>query len=133
MAGNNIYVQGSYVDVHDNEVVNLSVDKAGQVTVGEGQAVKTVETVEIPDVLANSKLWEKVVDAGLVDGNGQPTVSRPEAALMADMMAERLGIAHKWKLFETLWHRNNMRGDYNTALNQRKSIAFQEKIKKLLS
>jgi hypothetical protein len=133
MASNTVYVQGSYVDVHDNEVVNLSVDKAGQVTVGEGQAVKTVETVEIPDVLANSKLWEKVVDAGLVDGNGQPTVSRPEAALMADMMAERLGIAHKWKLFETLWHRNNMRGDYNTALNQRKSIAFQEKIKKLLS
>lgn len=133
MASNTVYVQGSYVDVHDNEVVNLSVEKAGQVTVGEGQAVKTVETVEIPDVLANSKLWEKVVDAGLVDGNGQPTVSRPEAALMADMMAERLGIAHKWKLFETLWHRNNMRGDYNTALNQRKSIAFQEKIKKLLS
>ena len=133
MASNTVYVQGSYVDVHDNEVVNLSVDKAGQVTVGEGQAVKTVETVEIPDVLANSKLWEKVVDAGLVDGNGQPTVSRPEAALMADMIAERLGIAHKWKLFETLWHRNNMRGDYNTALNQRKSIAFQEKIKKLLS
>ena len=32
MAGNNIYVQGSYIDVHDNEVVNLSVDK-GEVTV----------------------------------------------------------------------------------------------------
>ncbi len=28
MAGNTIYVQGSYVDVHDNEVVNLSIDKA---------------------------------------------------------------------------------------------------------
>lgn len=41
MASNTVYVQGSYVDVHDNEVVNLSVDKAGQVTVGEGQTVKT--------------------------------------------------------------------------------------------
>ena len=28
MAGNKVYVQGSYIDVHDNEVVNLSVDKA---------------------------------------------------------------------------------------------------------
>ena len=28
MAGNTIYVQGSYVDIHDNEVVNLSLDKA---------------------------------------------------------------------------------------------------------
>ena len=36
MAGNNIYVQGSYVDIHDNEVVNLSVDKA-QVRLGDSQ------------------------------------------------------------------------------------------------
>ena len=28
MAGNTVYVQGSYVDVHDNGVVNLSIDKA---------------------------------------------------------------------------------------------------------
>lgn len=28
MAGNTVYVQGSYVDVHDNEVVNLTIDKA---------------------------------------------------------------------------------------------------------
>ena len=28
MAGNNVYVQGSYIDVHDNENVYLSVDKA---------------------------------------------------------------------------------------------------------
>ena len=28
MAGNTVNVQGSYVDVHDNEVVNLSIDKA---------------------------------------------------------------------------------------------------------
>ena len=39
MAGNNVYVQGSYVDIHDNEVVNLSVDK-GEVHVGDnGKAV----------------------------------------------------------------------------------------------
>ena len=28
MAGNTVHVQGNYVDVHDNEVVNLSIDKA---------------------------------------------------------------------------------------------------------
>ena len=28
MAGNTVYVQGNYVDVHDNEVVNLSIDRA---------------------------------------------------------------------------------------------------------
>ena len=35
MAGNTVYVQGSYVDVHDNEVVNLSIDGAGEVQVDD--------------------------------------------------------------------------------------------------
>ena len=90
------------------------------------------ERVEIPDVLTQSEPWQELVEAGLIDENGQPTVSRPEAALMADMLAERLKIANKWKLFELLWQRKNMRNDYNTALNQRKSLKFQERIKKLL-
>ena len=90
------------------------------------------ERVEIPDVLTQSEPWQELVEAGLIDENGQPTVSRPEAALMADMLAERLKIANKWKLFELLWQRKNMRNDYNTALNQRKSLNFQERIKKLL-
>ena len=28
MAGNTINVQGNYIDIHDNEVVNLNIDKA---------------------------------------------------------------------------------------------------------
>ncbi len=130
MAGNNIYVQGSYIDVHDNEVVNLSVDK-GEVHVGDHQLPEKEHV--IPEVLAGSELWHKVQQAGLVDADGLPTVSRPEAALLADMLAERLGIANKWKFFEKLWHRNNMRSDYNTALDQRKSLEFQERLKHILS
>jgi len=129
MAGNNIYVQGSYIDVHDNEVVNLSVDK-GEVHVGDHQLPEKEHV--IPEVLAGSELWHKVQQAGLVDADGLPTVSRPEAALLADMLAERLGIANKWKFFEKLWHRNNMRSDYNTALDQRKSLEFQERLKNII-
>ena len=129
MAGNNIYVQGSYIDVHDNEVVNLSVDK-GEVHVGDHQLPEKEHV--IPEVLAGSELWHKVQQAGLVDADGLPTVSRPEAALLADILAERLGIANKWKFFEKLWHRNNMRSDYNTALDQRKSLEFQERLKNII-
>ena len=129
MAGNNIYVQGSYVDIHDNEVVNLSVDKA-QVRVGDQQVL--AQASEVPEVLADSEQWQKVMQAGLVDADGQPTVSRTEAAMIADMLADRLGIANKWKFFEQLWHRNNMRGDYNTALDQRKTLKFQERLKIIL-
>ena len=129
MAGNNIYVQGSYVDIHDNEVVNLSVDKA-QVRVGDQQVLS--QQSDVPEVLADSEQWQKVMQAGLVDADGQPTVSRTEAAMIADMLADRLGIANKWKFFEQLWHRNNMRGDYNTALDQRKTLKFQERPKIIL-
>lgn len=47
MAGNKVYVQGSYVDVHDNEVVNLTIDKAGTVNVqdakGNGESGEVAE------------------------------------------------------------------------------------------
>lgn len=129
MAGNKVYVQGSYIDVHDNEVVNLSIDKA---EVRMDDNVLQTDQCELPEVLATSNLWERLKNADLVDDYNQPNVSRPEAALMADMLSEILGIANKWKMFEKLWHRNNMRGDYNKALEQRKSLAFQEKLKILL-
>ncbi len=129
MAGNVVYVQGSYVDVHDNEVVNLSIDKAGSVSIGEGQQGASAA---VPAVLAESELWQRLKDARLVDEHGQPLVSRPEAALMAYMLAERLHIDQKWKFFEQLWQRKNMRNDYNTALEQRKSLDFQDRLKELL-
>ena len=90
------------------------------------------EECVIPEVLAESELWQKVKEAGLVDADGQPTVSRTEAALLANMLAQRLGITNKWKVFERLWHRNNMRGDYNSALEQRKSLEIQERLKNIL-
>ena len=79
------------------------------------------------------ELWQKAIAEGWVNEQLRPLLSRPMAALMADRMAEVLDIAHKWKLFEQLWHRNNMRSDYNTALEQKKSLLFQEKLKNMLS
>ena len=122
-------MKGSYIDIHDNGVVNLSVDK-GEVHVGDRQPAQG--ECAISDVLADSEPWLKVKQAGLVDADGMPTVSRPEAALMADKLAKLLGIANKGKYFEQLWHRNNMRNDYNTALNQVKSLEFQDRLKKIL-
>ena len=81
-----------------------------------------------PEAMA---LWRKAQRAGYVDEHYQPLLSRTQAALLADAMAERLGIKEKWKVFEGLWNRNNMRGDYTRAMNQRQSLGFQDKLKRL--
>ena len=60
---------------------------------------------DLPEVLATEEamaLWEKARAAGYVDDNYQPLISRTQAALLADAMANRIGIREKWKVFETL-------------------------------
>ena len=89
----------------------------------------------LPEVLATPEamaLWRKAQRAGYVDEHYQPLLSRTQAALLADAMAERLGIKEKWKVFEGLWHRKYMRSDYNLALSQQQSYEFQDELKRLL-
>ena len=90
----------------------------------------------LPEVLATDEaltLWKKAQAAGWVDANYQPLISRTQAALLADAMAERLGIREKWKTFEALWNRKNMYRDYYQALDQRKTLFFRDEIKKVLA
>ena len=89
---------------------------------------------DLPEVLATEEalaLWEKARAAGYVDDNYQPLISRTQAALLADAMAERLGIKEKWKVFEGLWHRKYMYHDYYRAMEQQQSLDFQDTLKRL--
>ena len=134
MAGNNVYVQGNYVDVHDNEVVNLTIDKAGKVNVQDAKG--NGESGEVPaqlDTPRARELWQKAIAQGWVDEQWQPLLSRPLAALLADRMAEVLDIATKWKVFEQLWRRKNMRNDYNAAINQQQCDEYMKKFKRIIS
>ena len=97
---------------------------------------KGTDRPALPDVLSTEKamaLWRKVQAAGWIDGNYQPLISRTQAALLADAIAERLGIREKWKVFETLWNRKYMRNDYNLALTQQQSLDFQDELKRLFA
>ena len=94
------------------------------------------EPSNLPEVLATDEamtLWKKAQTAGWVDANYQPLISRTQSALLADAMAEKLGIRQKWKTFETLWNRKNMYRDYYQALDQRKTLFFRDDIKKVLA
>ena len=102
----------------------------------KGKGVDSAEASKsLPDVLATDKamvLWRKAQRAGYVDEHYQPLLSRTQAALLADAMAERLGIKEKWKVFEGFWHRKNMYKDLYCALNQKQSLVFQDKLKVIL-
>ena len=103
-------------------------------TLGERGVDSFEKTKGLPEVLATEeamRLWEKGRQAGYVDECYQPLLSRTQSALLADAMAERLGIKEKWKAFEELWHRKYMRNDYNLALTQRQSYKFQDDLKQL--
>ena len=72
MAGNNIYVQGSYIDIHDNKVVNLSVDK-GKVHVDQtndsmlGTSDDNTAATDVRMALAVQGLWDEGVLKNLYD------------------------------------------------------------------
>ncbi len=90
---------------------------------------------ELPEVLSTEAamaLWKKAQEAGFVDDNLQPLISRTQAALLADAMAMRLGIRNKWKVFETYWGRKYMRSDYNLALTRKQSLDLQDELKQVL-
>ena len=127
----NIYEKGSlHVDHVDNQ--NFYGDKWAKPQKEKG----TYDASAMPASLCSEQamiLWKKAQDAGYVDANYQPLISRTQAALLADAMAERLGIKEKWKVFEGLWNRKNMRGDYTRAMNQQQSLSFQDKLKRLFS
>ena len=88
----------------------------------------------LPEALSTEAamvLWKKAQKAGWVDANYQPLISRTQAALLADAMAERLGIREKWKVFEALWLRTKMYKDYYQALDQKQYLSFLDKLKQI--
>ena len=92
------------------------------------------DTPTLPPSLCTEQamvLWRKAQRAGYVDEHYQPLLSRTQAALLADAMAERLGIKEKWKVFEGLWNRKYMRSDYNLALTQQQTYEFQDELKQI--
>ena len=135
MAGNNIYVQGSYIDVHDNENVYLSVDKA---EVKMGQEVEGAAEAEVPEQLKTEqaeRLKDRLLDAGLISGEWQPTgLSSTEKALVAKAVCDRLGIKEVWQVFGRLWNvkPDSLRAYFNRALEQKKSLSFQDRLRKVM-
>lgn len=126
MANKNIYDEelASYLRLIHERLHQLMDNKPGHGQMTLPPLLSTPEAM---------KLWQKAQEAGYIDMNYQPLISRTLSAILAFEMAKRLGIPNKWKTFEALWHRKNMRIDYNNALSQQQSYGFMEELKSVLS
>ena len=137
MAGNTINVQGSYIDIHDNENVYLSVDKA-EVRMGQQMTTDKGEKHSLPEVLMTEKAKEmmtKLADADILTDQWEPRkLSGAERALVARALSDRLGIADVWQVFGSLWDEKpqTLRSYFNKAYGQRKSLQFQDRLKNIL-
>ena len=120
-----ITVNGPMFYIHDNQHVTIISSTKEEKSAASASKELTSETAQ--------HYWARLQQAGLVDEQNKPLVSRPQAALIAYEMSERLEIKFKWKCFEDFWQRKNMRNDYNDALNQLQSLKFQDLLKKIFS
>ena len=125
----NIFESGSQ---HVDHVENQYIGKTLPIATSHFQREREPQLPELLSTEEAMALWEKVQKAGYVDANYQPLLSRTQSAFLADAMAVKLGIREKWKTFETLWNRKNMRSDYNLALRQQQSLDFQDELKRIL-
>ena len=93
---------------------------------------------KIPNELRTEKallLKEKLKDGGLIDKNWQPVnLSWSESALLAQMISDKLAIKDTWSVFGSLWNKNSgtLRAFYNRSLEQKKSLIFQDRLKRII-
>lgn len=127
MAGNTVYVQGNYVDVHDNAVVNLSIDKA-TLKVAEAEIKPSSDLAAASSLISNSDfmtLMDKAVNQGFCTRHDQRFCwkVKAEAAYFASLASHRFALSDRhdhdgdlaisWKPFEVLFGIENLRLAYN--------------------
>ena len=93
---------------------------------------------DVPEKLKSEEaktLMEDLVDEGMLDENWQPLkLSGTERALVAKIVCELLEINEVWQVFGQLWGEKpeTLRSYLNKALEQKKSLKFQDRLKNIL-
>ena len=96
------------------------------------------ERENVPDKLKTPEaenLMGALVDAGVLNEDWQPNgLSGTERALVAKAVSERIDLNEVWQVFGQLWNEKpeTLRSYLNKALEQKKSLKFQEKLNHVL-
>ena len=145
MAGNTINVQGNYIDVHDNEVVNLNIDKA-TVSMSDGGSRKEDAESKAEVLTGNADftaIMQKAVEAGFCQKEGwqYKWKVKVEAAYFAAAASHRFGLSDRrdhdgdvevsWIPFEALFGMKDLRLAYNDFKQCKTRVKRKGEIDKL--
>jgi hypothetical protein len=86
---------------------------------------------ELPDELNTpqaKELLEKARNAGYLDDRYQPKLSLTKSSILASVISFELELKDRWKPFEILWNRKNMRSNHSTAISQRNYNEFESEV-----
>ena len=114
-----------------------------ELNVGAGHPSRTEEAAggeerTLPEAFATAEarsLTEKLINGGLLDEHWQPVgLSNAEKGILAQYLSGELNIKNPWQFFASLWSMKpeTLRIAFNKALDQNKSLAFQDRLKGLL-
>lgn len=96
------------------------------------------EEVGVPDALRTEEaknLLRKLINARRLSEELQPIdLSGTEQALLARVVSEKLEINDVWQVFGRLWNikPETLRKYYNRAFEQKKSLEFQDYLRKII-
>lgn len=142
MAGNTINVQGNYIDVHDNEVVNLNIDKAS-VDIQDNISLQKDKARVLTDNIEFVNLMQKAVEKGFCTQEGWHFKwnEKKEAAYFASVASHHFNLSNKhdhsgdlaisWIPFEALFDENNLRSKFNDILQTKIKVQRKNEIDQL--
>ena len=125
------YISGGELNAQKQEL-----NVGGQPSRTEEAAEGTEQTV--PEAFATAEarsLMGKLINGGLLDGHWQPVgLSNAEKGILAQYLSGELNIKNQWQTFAALWGMKpeTLRRAAAKAMEQKKSLVFQDRLKGLL-
>ena len=99
------------------------------------QEMAALYEAKLPPALATpeaKELLEKARKAGYLDDRYQPKLSLTKSSILASVISFKLKLKDRWKPFEILWNRKNMRSNHNTAMSQQFHNDFENEVLSVL-
>ena len=124
-------------EIRDLTLPKLKIQTIGMLSM-EWLEQHSCRNHDVPEKLKSEEaktLMEDLVDEGMLDENWQPLkLSGTERALVAKIVCELLEINEVWQVFGQLWGEKpeTLRSYLNKALEQKKSLKFQDRLKNIL-